>query len=366
MTSHPKFAVLGAGHGGKAMAADLALKGFQVSLYNRTPEHIEAIRALGGIDLEGPQGPTGFGALALATGDVKDAITGANCIMIVVPATGHSYLAEKCAPHLQDGQIVVLNPGRTGGALEFARVLADSGCTADVIVAEAQTLIFASRSMGPAQAKIFRVKNAVPVAALPATRTSEALSVLREAYSQFIPAETVLKTSLDNMGAIFHPALATLNAGRIEATVGQFQFYIEGVTPSVARVLEAMDRERVTVASALGVNAISARDWLEMAYNAVGTSLHEAIHNNPGYRGITAPQTLEHRYIFEDVPMSLVPISELGRAYGVFTPLMDAVIRLASTIHGTDYRHKGRTVEKMGLSGMSVDEIKRYVKEGTT
>ena len=365
MTNHIRFAILGAGHGGKAMAADLALKGFHVTLYNRTWEHIEGIRALGGIDLEGPQGPMGFGALALATANVKDAINDADCIMVVVPATAHCYLAEQCAPHLRDGQIIVLNPGRTGGALEFVKTLRENGCTADVIVAETQTLIFASRSMGPAQAKIFRRKNAVPIAALPATRTPEVLEVLREAYTQFMPAETVLKTSMDNMGAIFHPALAALNAGRIESTVGQFQFYIEGVTPSVARVLETLDRERVTVAAALGVNAISARDWLEMAYNAIGTSLHEAIHNNPGYRGIMAPQTLEHRYIFEDVPMSLVPISELGRAYGVSTPLMDAVIRLASTIHGTDYRHRGRTVEKMGLSGMSVGEIKQYVKEGT-
>ncbi len=365
MTSHIRFAVLGAGHGGKAMAADLALKGFQVALYNRTLEHINGICALGGIDLESPQGPMGFGALALATASAKDAICGADCIMVVVPATGHRYLAEQCAPHLRDGQVIVLNPGRTGGALEFTKTLRDNGCTADVVIAETQTLIFASRSTGPAQAKIFRVKNAVPVAALPATRTQEALSVLREAYSQFMPTQSVLKTSLDNMGAIFHPALATLNAGRIESTVGQFQFYIEGVTPSVARVLEAMDRERVTVAAALGVNAMSALHWLEMAYNAVGSNLHEAVHNNPGYRGITAPQTLEHRYIFEDVPMSLVPISELGRAYGASTPLMDAVIRLASTIHGTDYRHKGRTVERMGLTGMSVGEIKQYVEEGT-
>ena len=217
--------------------------------------------------------------------------------------------------------------------------------------------MFSSQSMGPAQAKIFRLKNAVPIAALPITRTPEVLGVLKEAYTQFMPAETVIKTSMDNKDAVFHPALAALNAALIESTVGQFQFYLEGVTPSVVRVLETIDREPVTVVAALGVNAVSAREWLEVVYNAIGTNLHEAIHNNPGYRGIMAPQILEYRYIFEDVPMSLVPISELGRAYGVSTPLMDAVIRLAPTIHSTDYRHRGRTVEKIGLSGMSVDEI---------
>jgi len=365
MTRHIAFAILGAGHGGKAMAADLSIKGFQVKLYNRTLEHVEGIRALGGVNLEGPQGHTRFAALGLATDDIEAAIGDADCIMVVVPAQGHAFLAEQCAPHLRDGQIVVLNPGRTGGALEFAKILRECNCKADITVSEAQTLVFASRSTGPAQAKIFRVKNAVPVAALPSVRTPTVLQIIREGYPEFIPAQSVLKTSLDNMGAIFHPALATLNAGRIESTSGQFQFYIEGVTPSVARVLEALDRERVTVAASLGVRATSAREWLDTAYNAVGSNLYEAIRNNESYRGISAPGTLAHRYILEDVPMSLVPISELGRAFGVSTPVIDATIRLASTIHGTDYRANGRTVESMGLTGMSLPEIKRYVNRGS-
>jgi len=87
-----------------------------------------------------------------------------------------------CASHLHDGQMVVLNPGRTGGDLEFTEVIRKCGCTSEVVIAEAQTLIFASRSTGPAQAKVFRMKNAVPVAALPAKRTPEILQILRQAY----------------------------------------------------------------------------------------------------------------------------------------------------------------------------------------
>ena len=121
------------------------------------------------------------------------------------------------------------------------------------------------------------------------------------------------------MGAIFHPALTLLNAGRIESTRGDFQFYIDGVTPSVARVLEVLDRERVTVASSLGIRAHTAMEWLKMAYDATGSDLHETIHNQPGYYGIKAPATLNHRYITEDIPMSLVPIAALGQRYGVST-----------------------------------------------
>jgi opine dehydrogenase len=96
-----------------------------------------------------------------------------------------------------------------------------------------------------------------------------------------------------------------------------FEFYIDGVTPSVARVLEVLDRERVTVASSLGIRARTAMEWLELAYNVTGDNLDEAIHNQTGYFGIKAPSTLHHRYIFEDVPMSLVPITSLAQRYGV-------------------------------------------------
>ena len=155
--------------------------------------------------------------------------------MVVTPSSAHADVAAACAAHLSDGQIVVLNPGRTCGAIEFTKVLRDNGCTADVTVAETGTFIYASRSDGPAQARIFRIKEAVPLAALPASRTPRVLETLCTAYPQFIDGGNVLKTSLDNMGAIFHPALTLLNAGWIEATHGNFQFYVDGVTPSVAR-----------------------------------------------------------------------------------------------------------------------------------
>jgi opine dehydrogenase len=358
------FAVIGAGHGGKAMAAYLAARGWPVHLYNRTAGHIEAARLRGGIELEREDGTHQFASLQLVTANMRAALQGADVILVVVPSSAHRDVAISCAPYLRDGQIVVLNPGRTGGALEFLHTLRSAGCTAACVVAEASTFIFASRSNGPAEAKIFRIKNAIPLAAMPATRTDEVLAAMRGAFPEFIAAENVLHTSLDNMGAIFHPALTILNAGRIESTRGNYQFYVEGLTPSIARVLEALDRERVTVAAALGVRTNSAREWLQTAYNASGSSLYEAMLNNPGYYGITAPANLEHRYIFEDVPMSLVPIAELGRAFGVNTPTMDTMVNLASIIHGINYRSRGRTLDRLGVAGLTLDELRRYVETG--
>ena len=360
------FTVVGAGHGGKAMAAYLSLAGYKVALYNRTDVHITAIRARGGIQLSSADeaSPQGFGTLDRVTSDMQEALMGANVIMVVVPACAHRDIAAAMAPHLEDGQTVVLNPGRTCGAIEFHHVLRQEGCTSKIVLAETGTFIYASRSDGPAQARIFRVKDAVPLAALPASDTEKALEALHHAYPQFIDGRDVLHTSLNNMGAVFHPALTLLNAGRIESTLGDYQFYVDGVTPSVARVLETIDRERVTVAAALGIRGTTAIEWLKLAYDARGSTLHEAIHNNPGYYGINAPPNLEHRYIFEDVPMSLVPIAALGQQYGVQTRAIESIIRLACVIHRTDYWRKGRTVDKLGLDNLSVNEISAYVQEG--
>ncbi len=365
MTAPENYTVIGAGHGGKAMAAHLALMGLRVTLYNRTFDHIAALKARGGIDLESAEGgPHGFARLALITSDMTEALQEAQMIMVVVPSSAHADIARQSAPHFQDGQIVVLHPGRTGGALEFSKGLADQGCSADVTVAEAETFIYASRSDGPAQARIFRIKEAVPLAALPASRTGCVLAAIQPAYPQFIDGGNVLNTGMNNMGAIFHPALTLLNAGWIEATHGDYQFYIDGVTPSVARVLETLDRERVTVASSLGLRARTGLEWLQMAYNTTGEDLHEAIHNQPGYYGIKAPSTLNHRYIFEDVPMSLVPIASLGERFGVSVHGMDSIIRLACIVHRTDYWRRGRTVDKLGIGDLSVSELTRYVNEG--
>ncbi len=365
MNQPTRYTVIGAGHGGKSMAAHLSIMGFPTTLFNRTPERVAPIIKRGGLDLEcNDGGPCGFGRLQCITSNYGEALANADVVMVVTPSSAHREVAAACAPHLRDGQTVVLNPGRTCGAIEFNKVLCDHGCHADVTVAEAGTFIYAARSDGPAQARIFRIKEAVPLAALPATRTERVLEALCPAYPQFIDGGNVLKTSLDNMGAIFHPALTLLNAGWIEATHGNFQFYIEGVTQSVSHVLAALDRERVTVAAALGIRAQTALEWLRMAYDATGEDLNEAIHNQPGYYGIQAPPTLNHRYIFEDVPMSLVPIAALGQRYGVSVHAMDAIIRLACVIHRTDFWRRGRTLDKLGITDLSVSELVRYVEDG--
>lgn len=359
-----QITVIGAGHGGKAMAAHLSLLGAEVTLYNRTWKHIEAIAERGGVLVKSNEDVNGFGELVKVTSDLEEAVGRSQLIMLVVPAFAHAELARKMSGFLQPGQIVVLNPGRTFGALEFRKALSESNCAANVIVAEAQTFLYASRSDGPAQAFIHRIKEAVPLAALPAADTLEVLDVLKPYFPQFINGKSILHTGLNNIGAIFHPTIMMYNLGRIESPGRDFQFYVDGVTPSVAKLMEAVDRERVRIGRMLGIEIITAKEWLKLAYDADGENLYEAIHNQVGYRGINAPSTVNHRYINEDIPMSLVPMASLGDMLGIRVRGMSSIIRQACIIRDRDFWKIGRSVESLGLSNLRAKDLLSIVTDG--
>ncbi len=363
----PKFCVLGAGHGGTAMAAHLAVMGFDVNLWNRSAGRLQPIQQLGAIELLPPDDGGlvgGMGKLCKISTDCEDVVPDADILMVVLPATGHAGVAQRVANCIRDDQMIVLNPGRTGGALAFRNALREAGCKADPLIAETQTFIYASRAVGPAQAKIFRVKNSVPVAAFPSYRTTEVVTALRHAYPQFVPEANVLRTSLDNVAVMFHPAVMLVNAARVEDTHGDFEYYLGGVTPSVAVYLEEVDNERIKVADALGCGAMRVRTWLYRSYDAAGRNLHEAVQANPGYKGIMAPQTLLHRYITEDVPTSLIPMISLGEQYGVEMPTMRSIVHLCSLLMQQDFWEMGRTVKDMGVEGLTVRQLRRLVNEG--
>jgi len=348
-------AVLGAGHGGLAMAGHLALMGHKVNLFNRGEERLWGVKSSGTIEITGEV--EGFGQLNMATNSMKDAIKDIELIMVVVPAYGHRWMAEQMAPYLVDEQIIVLHPGRTCGAIEFQQVLFRMNVTANVVIAEAQTFIYASRATGPSQVHIFRIKHSIPVASIKAHLIPKVIGKLRHFYPQFVPGDNVFKTSFENIGSVFHPSLCVLNAGWIEHDV-DFEFYHEGATPSIAKVLERIDDERIKVAEAIGIWAISARQWLYMAYSSAGNTLFEAMQKNSGYRGILAPKSLNVRYMNEDIPYSLVPIASIGKMLDVPTPIIDSIILLGSGLNECDYWSQGRTVENLGIAGMSVRDLR--------
>ncbi|HKL11058.1 MAG TPA: NAD/NADP octopine/nopaline dehydrogenase family protein [Clostridia bacterium] len=356
MISENKIAVLGAGNGGMAMAAYLSLKGYEVNLYDKFEKTIEGISRLGGIELDGVS-LEGFAKMNLVTTELDKAVEGCEMLMFVTPAFAHRELAENMAPSLEDGQIIVLHPGRTCGALEVRHMITKVNPEVDVTVAEAQTLIYAARRHGENCATIHGVKKKVTLAAIPTCRTTLVIEKINRFYEAFIPAKNILETSLLNIGAIFHPGPAIFNIARIECK-SDYEHYHEGITPCVGRILEKVDGERVAIAKKIKIDTISAKTWLGEVYGVKPEeTLQETIRMNEVYAGISAPKDPGTRYISEDIPMSLTPLAELGKMVGVKTPYMDMLIDIASTMHGRDYRECGRNLKTLGIDNLSIDEL---------
>jgi opine dehydrogenase len=217
MADGPAFAVLGAGNGGFCMAADLALRGFEVRLFELPAfgHSLDPVHQAGGIALRGVVGE-GFARPALVTTDIGTALDGAGVIMVVVPAVGHRAMARACAPFLQDGQIVVLTPGCCGGVLEFQRELRAHGCRAEVTLAESTSLMYAVKKEGGHRVWARGLKQGLPLAAMPAGQTPALIERLRPAFPQFVPAVNVLDTSFNNSNHMTHPAFMLLNLGLVE------------------------------------------------------------------------------------------------------------------------------------------------------
>lgn len=355
--------ILGAGNGGQATAAFLALRGYEVVLYDRYEEAITPVLRQGGIELSGVS-TNGFARLAKVTTDLKEALSGKGLILIILPAFAHAYIAEHITPLLRKDDIIILSPGSTGGALEFRKILVERGAPAGVKVGETNTLIYACRITGPGQVKIVGVKDYLGVAALPAKDTEVLLKPLKEIYPQARAEENVLFTALNNMNPIFHVFPTLANLGWIEATQGNFRFYHDGITTSVAKLVEAVDKERISLCHSLGVWTIGAIEWQRKIYGAKGETLPEVLRSNRSYEEIQAPRSKENRLLTEDVPMGLVPMSEMAKIVGISTPFIDCAIHLASEIMCQDYRRTGRNLEAMGLAGLNKEQLLRRVKEG--
>jgi opine dehydrogenase len=356
------IAILGCGAGGMAMAADLALAGHRVHLFE-LPEfasNVEAIQAQGGIDLRGAS-RTGRVMPAVVTTDAAVALADAELVLVSVPVFGHQRLVEAVARHLRDGQVVLFNTGYWA-ALRFQQTLTQNG-RRKVVLAESTLLVYAVRKVGAAAVLVDGVKEDFPVAALPATATARLLGLVRRAYPQARPMRSVIEVSLENLNPMFHPAIALLNTGELERTQEDFGFYREGCTPAVGRVIDALDAERRAVGAAIGLpDLVSAAGWLQRYYGACGSTAYEAIHSCPAYADFHWPAATAMRYVHEDVPYAFVPFVSIAQQLGVPVPVTRGLVDLCGTACGRDFWAEGPDAATLGLAGLSAAGIRRLVE----
>jgi opine dehydrogenase len=356
-----KIAVVGAGAGGAAAVVELVATGHDVSFWGRSPATLAAFQEQGGVAYEGVLG-SGLARPRQITGDLRAAIEAVDVILVCLPTFAHADIARALAG-VGTKVPVVLNPGHTGGALEFQHAFRALGIDPPPI-AEFSTLTYVARKYAPGRVTITGAAASVRLAALPDGDAALAAGVALFRSAAVMP--DVLACDLANVNMVLHVPGAVLAAAWIEATHGDFTFYVAGMTQGVARVMRSLDDERRAVARAFGHMLPS----IVAEMQAIGTveasvtdtdDLAGAIAAGGANRGIKAPESLGHRYYREDFGYGLLPFVVLASIAGVDVPVATSLLRIGQTLLGADLAAEGRTAERMGIAGLNRDGLLNFV-----
>jgi opine dehydrogenase len=358
-----RVAILGAGAGGASGVVELTGAGHDVRWWARGHDTLEPFLAGGGVRYEGVLG-AGLAVPALMTTDLAEAIAAVDVAVIALPTFAHRPLGQAlAAAGWPSSKPVVLDPGHTGGALEFAESF---GWQRRPPIAEFSTLTYVARKLAPGSVTITGHAKTVRAAALPGGEA--ALAVAQTLFPSASAVPDVLASGLSNVNLVLHPPGAILAAAWVEARDGDFTFYVEAMTPGVSRVLEALDAERLAVARAFGhrlpdllgeMRAIGTVD----AETGDDVAFASAIAAAEANRSIKAPSSLEHRYYREDFGHGVLPFLEIAGIAGVPTPVAASLFTIAGHLVGRDFREDGRTAATMGIAELSMADLERKVRE---
>ncbi|CAB3884765.1 NAD/NADP-dependent octopine/nopaline dehydrogenase family protein [Achromobacter piechaudii] len=363
-----RISVLGGGHGCYAAAAELAENGHEVYWWRREDAAFDGLREAGALTVTDYRGTrqvalgVGPGKLALRPA-LEDAVAHAQVLVVPLPSTTHDALAPMLAPLLKEGQVVFLPPGTFGSYL-FARAQQDAGNNARVAYAETGTLPYLARKHGNTVV-ISGYATRLPTGVFPARLSDDALALLGQAYPSIEPIEDGLSGALMNAGPIIHPPLIMMNAGPLEH-FDKWDIHNEGTQPSIRRVTDALDAERIAIREALGYAAPHfpladhyASEGDEWMY---GRGAHGKLTDSGDWRETIDLHT--HRYMLEDTRLGLSFLVSTGRWAGVATPVAQGLLAVASAITGRDLYAEGRTLERFGLDRLSRAGMAELLQEG--
>lgn len=356
-----RIAVLGGGHGGYAAAADLSLRGHQVTFWRRDAQAAEALRADPKLTwLE--NGEEREARLHAVADEIGDAVKQAELIVAPVPATAHEELARALAPCLRDGQVVYLTPGTFGSYL-MARRIREHGCTARVSFAETGTLPYLARKQGGNRVRVSASATNLPTGVFPASDTERAIGIIRRAYPCAHPVEDALSGALMNAGPVIHPPLILLNAGPLNRS-RDFDIHNEGTQPVVRQLAERLDAERIAVRETLGYrpNHYPLRDHYEGRDWMYGPRSRSQLVDSGDWR--EPVDLLSHRYMREDVALGLAFLVSVADWAGCEAPVARALLTIAGALCGEHFENGERTLGSLGLAGQDREGLRRLLLNG--
>lgn len=355
-----KIAIIGAGNGGFAMAAHLALEGYEINLFElpRFQANIASVIEKGGIEISGPM-KSGFARLNMISTDISETISQCSSIMVVTQANAQEMLAEMLAPIVAPGQTIFLLPG-SAGSLIMGKKFREHGASSDVRLAETVTLPYICRKTGENSVHVERRTGSLGIASFPARDNDAVFQIFHDIYPDSYKMQNVLEVGLCNTNFIAHPAPALMSLSHIEFAQGNFNFYKDGCSPSVEKVIRALDREIGLILDALKSNAGSPLAACERRF---GMSWEKIQEMRKGW-DIRVNFDNDRRFFTEDVQIGLVLISSLGDTFKLSTPVCDSIIHISGIIEGTNFWDTGRTLSSLGLGQKSPEDIHQLLQTG--
>ena len=357
--------MLGGGNGSFAAAGDFALQDHEVRLWRRDADLVAQHKAAGSKIVVKDATGTHEAPLALVTTEIADAVRDAELILCPAPAFAQGDIARLLAPHLEDGQVVFLPPA-TFGTIIFATAAREAGNHAKVSFAETGTLPWLTRKHGPFEVAITVRAKRLPVGVFPLVTADHAIDVIGRAFPGVIePCGDALSGALMNAGCIIHPPLIVMNAGAIEH-FERWDIHKEGTQPSIRRVTDALDAERMAVREALGYRA----PHFPLAHHYAkqgevwmyGRDSHDRLTNSGDWRERLVLR--EHRYMREDLRLGLSFLISAAELTGTATPLAKAFLAIGGAICGEDFMATGRTLSSLGLGGLDRTSLQTLLREG--
>jgi opine dehydrogenase len=293
--------------------------------------------------------------------EIGEAVRGAELVFMPDPAFTQADNARRLAPHLAEGQVVFLAPG-TFGSYVMSRIVREAGNRADFSFAETGTLPWLTRKHGPTTTAITARATRLPTGVFPSRNSNAAFAVLKKAFNSIESVEDALSAALMNAGPIIHPPLILMNAGPLEH-FERWDIHNEGTQPSIRRVTNALDAERIAAREALGYKPphfpladhyrADGDEWM------YGRRVHKKLTDSKDWRERIV--LTEHRYMREDVEHGLAFLVSVCEWAGVPCPVARGLLALGSAVLGKDLRREGRTLESLGLSNQTREGLQRLL-----
>ncbi|WP_373897842.1 NAD/NADP octopine/nopaline dehydrogenase family protein [Haloimpatiens sp. FM7315] len=362
-----KVTVVGAGNGGMTAAYHFAKKGYEVCLYDSKEfnTQINAVNASGGVKaLETAHGCKmlfpDFEKNIYGTTDENTAATFSNILVMICPSFAQEILFNNLLKYLKNGQEIILMPGNYGG-LVLSNIVKEKRPELNLTFIDAISIPWATRIEEPGIITIMGIKEFIPMSIYPKTKaTKELIANLNELMP--IPVEILdnpLIAGLENINFGGHPLITTVNIGLLENFSGDFNYYRDCCSPATANACKVLDQERLSVGTALGYKLRTELEAMNALYACNYKTVYDFNRASVTHGKINkGPDSSKSRYISEDVPYLFVPCYELAKLAGLKVPIIEAIINLANAYNETNYFKLGRTLEKMGLGGLNLKEIK--------